>query len=223
MISASSFICELRLAVAACELKVSEILGHQQATEATKHTDIDVASVDNLSYDISTDGDDGLAYFSYDCALASLQAIQRTSIDVIATLHLDVFAERPPLVAFDRCCPPFFTEDLSPCFASKLSSPPTLDSVRGNCARIRQAFVLFMGALVACHASAEVKILEAPRSQLRPSTYTLVITPSATRCFGCNRGLSRGSRCFKLDCATEYYICFPCNAARSVTGPQGWT
>ena len=77
--------CEVRLAVAACELKVIEILGHQQANAATNHTNIDVASFDNLSYDMYTDSDVGLQYFSYDCAFASLQAIECTSNDATAT------------------------------------------------------------------------------------------------------------------------------------------
>ena len=97
---------------------------------------------------------------------------------------------------------------------------PHFADVERHCARV-------IGLLAILRAAAsgpqQVEVFEAPRSQLRPNTYTLAITPGATRCFSCNRGLSRDSRCFQLDGATEYYICFPCNAARIVTGPQGGT
>jgi hypothetical protein len=61
----------------------------------------------------------------------------------------------------------------------------------------------------------------APVAAFTP-TYSLALSPGAKRCLCCNRVLPRDSRCFRLDGSTELF-CSGCNAARSVTGPQGGT
>jgi hypothetical protein len=89
-IAVSSFICELRLALATCELKVSEILGHQQAIEAITHTDID----DFLDI-----------YDGPDVDPLTLARIQSTCVEVERSM-LTVISEltassRAPLPSFD--------------------------------------------------------------------------------------------------------------------------